>query len=335
VLSRSAGPPLTSSSDDAGSRANAYVRCQSLLEAAGLLCGVKPVVIAIILQATWRLGRSAVKSVSVALVGIAAIAAYAYGMNEIAILGAAAVAMAALHGARRLRISGGGLRVFSAGLLPGLAVSAAPTTAAAASAFALGEPFLVFLKIGTVLFGSGYVLVAVLATVGIFLPALVFVAASGPLVPRIRQSPLAGTMLDGIVIAPLALMAGAALLLFWFLSSSTRPDERTLGPAPTSANVGRTRRAGRNGSSVASPRIVGNQRVAPQGAPDSIVPCRAGPPGRRPQRPEVAMVAVTMGSFLDFGFSLALILRGHQPGHLPQGGGPATAWSRVKMSGCT
>jgi len=54
---------------------------------------------------------------------------------------------------------------------------------------------------------------AVLATVGIFLPAFVFVALSGPLVPKIRQSPLAGAMLDGIVIASLALMAAVAVRL--------------------------------------------------------------------------------------------------------------------------
>ena len=46
-----------------------------------------------------------------------------------------------------------------------------------------------------------------LATLGIFLPAFVFVAASGPLVPRIRRSPAAGAFLDGVNAASLALMA--------------------------------------------------------------------------------------------------------------------------------
>jgi chromate transporter len=48
---------------------------------------------------------------------------------------------------------------------------------------------------------------ALVATVGIFLPAFFFVAVSGPLVPRIRRSPLAGAFLDGVNAASLALMA--------------------------------------------------------------------------------------------------------------------------------
>ena len=48
---------------------------------------------------------------------------------------------------------------------------------------------------------------ALLATVGIFLPGFVFVAASGPLIPRLRRSPTAGAFLDGVIVASLALMA--------------------------------------------------------------------------------------------------------------------------------
>jgi chromate transport protein ChrA len=48
---------------------------------------------------------------------------------------------------------------------------------------------------------------AMVATVGIFLPAFVFVALSGPLVPRIRRSPVAGTFLDGVNVGSIALMA--------------------------------------------------------------------------------------------------------------------------------
>jgi chromate transporter len=47
---------------------------------------------------------------------------------------------------------------------------------------------------------------ATVATLGIFLPAFIFVAASGPLVPRIRRSPAAGAFLDGVNAAALALM---------------------------------------------------------------------------------------------------------------------------------
>jgi chromate transporter len=48
---------------------------------------------------------------------------------------------------------------------------------------------------------------AVVATVGIFLPAFLLVAASGPLVPRIRKSKIAGAFLDGVNVGSLALMA--------------------------------------------------------------------------------------------------------------------------------
>jgi chromate transporter len=51
---------------------------------------------------------------------------------------------------------------------------------------------------------------AVFATVGIFLPAFVLVAASGPLVPRIRKSKIASAFLDGVNMASLALMAAVS-----------------------------------------------------------------------------------------------------------------------------
>lgn len=62
---------------------------------------------------------------------------------------------------------------------------------------------------------------ALVATAGIFLPAFFFVAVSGPLVPLIRRSPVAGAFLDGVNVASLALMAvvtwqlGAAALVDW------------------------------------------------------------------------------------------------------------------------
>jgi chromate transporter len=143
-------------------------------------------------------------------------------------------------------------------------------TATSPSSFGLWPLFFFFLKIGSVLFGSGYVLLAFLradlverwgwltesqlfdavtagqvtpgpvfttatfigyvlgglpgalvATVGIFLPAFFFVALSSPLVTRIRRSATAGSVLDGINAASLALMAvvtwrlGRAALVDW------------------------------------------------------------------------------------------------------------------------
>jgi chromate transporter len=63
----------------------------------------------------------------------------------------------------------------------------------------------------------GYVLAgpagAAVATAGIFLPAFVYIAASGPLVPRLRASPAAAAFLDGVNVAALALMAAVTVQL--------------------------------------------------------------------------------------------------------------------------
>src|SRR5262245_50886985 len=73
-----------------------------------------------------------------------------------------------------------------------------------------GPVFTTATFIGYVLGGGGG---AAVATAGIFLPAFAFVAISGPLVPRIRRSRLAGAVLDGVNVASLALMAAVALEL--------------------------------------------------------------------------------------------------------------------------
>jgi chromate transporter len=231
----------------------AYVRFGKLPETAWLLWGVKPVMVAVVLQALWNLGRAAARTWPLRLLAAAAAAAAALGLNEILTLFAAGALLAALR-ARRAR----------AGATLGQIIPALPLAAgaAAAPAVTLGGLFGVFAKIGSVLFGSGYVLLAFLradlvqrlhwltegqlidavaagqvtpgpvfttatfigyllagppgalvATAGIFLPAFVFVAASGPLVPRLRASPLAGAFLDGVNVASLALMAVVSVQL--------------------------------------------------------------------------------------------------------------------------
>jgi chromate transporter len=71
---------------------------------------------------------------------------------------------------------------------------------------------------------------AVVATVGIFLPAFVFVALSGPVVRRLRRSPLAGAFLDGVNVASLALMA----VVSWQLGSAAIVDIPTAALAVVS-----------------------------------------------------------------------------------------------------
>jgi len=133
--------------------------------------------------------------------------------------------------------------------------------------------FFTFFKIGAVLYGSGYVLLAfvrsefverlgwltdqqlldavvvgqftpgpvfttatfigflvggfagaILATIGIFLPGFVFVAAVNPLVPRLRRSPWMSGMLDGVNVAALGLMAAVT----WELARAAIVDPLTL-----------------------------------------------------------------------------------------------------------
>jgi len=74
---------------------------------------------------------------------------------------------------------------------------------------------------------------AMLATVGIFLPAFVFVALSGPLVSRIRSSPAASAFLDGVNVASLALMA----VVGWQLARVALIDGLTVAIGAVSAGL--------------------------------------------------------------------------------------------------
>lgn len=249
----------------------AYVRFGKLPQAAGLLYGVKPVVIAIVLQALWGLGRTAVKTKFLASVGVAAVALTFLNVHELLVLlGGGLIVLLGRGFGRAWRK---GMRSPSA--LCGFGVLAPIGAASPAGATTLAVPFglwplfLFFLKVGAVLFGSGYVLLAFLradlvhrwgwlseaqlldatavgqvtpgpvfstatfigyilggpmgalaGTVGVFLPAFVFVAASGPLVPRLRRSPTAGAFLDGVNVASLALMA----VVTWHLGQAAFVD---------------------------------------------------------------------------------------------------------------
>src|SRR5665213_38673 len=224
----------------------AYVRFGKLPETSWLLWGIKPVILAVVLQALWNLAPTAARTWLLRILGLGAVAASLLGVHELLILFGCGVLVAALRG------RGGGHAPLRQ-LVPVVPLAAG---AAAISTVTLPGLFWVFLKIGSVLFGSGYVLLAFLradlvqrlhwltesqlldatavgqvtpgpvfttatfigwilagpkgaavATVGIFLPAFVFVAVSGPLLPRLRASLMAGTFLDGVNVASLALMA--------------------------------------------------------------------------------------------------------------------------------
>jgi chromate transporter len=254
----------------------AYVAYGTLPAVAGALTGVKAVVFAVVAQALWGLGRVALKGALTLAIGVTAFGAVLLGVHELLVLAAAALVAVVDQ-----RVTAGG--VPRAALLP-LAAAAGPAlpaqasardsvaaltgaaaaagTAASAASAALGTLFLVFLKAGALLFGSGYVLLAflrtdlvvrlgwlteaqlldavaagqvtpgpvfttatfigyvlaghtgaLLATLGIFLPAFVFVALTAPFIRRLRTSPVMAAGLDGVNVASLALMAAVCIPL--------------------------------------------------------------------------------------------------------------------------
>ena len=240
----------------------AYVRFGSMPQATWLLYGVKPVVIAIIVQALWVLGRKAVKGPLTAAVTVVVVALYFAGVNGIALLfGGGLIVMLAVN-FHRLRGKVLGISFFPLGGLGILSQAAVP--------FNFSSLFFIFLKIGSVLYGSGYVLLAflradfvvrygwltdhqlldaiaigqvtpgpvfttatfigyvlggvVVATLGIFLPSFILVAISNPLIPKIRSSTWAGALLDGVNVASLGLMAAVS----WQLGRASLTDPFTI-----------------------------------------------------------------------------------------------------------
>jgi len=244
-----------------------YVQFGSTPELSWVLYGVKPVVIGVMVQAIWGLGRPMTRRFILPLLGACVIVLYFLGVNEIALLFGAGLAVMLGAGLDRLR---GGWSI-PAFVLPGMKWLAGAGAAGAAS-FSLGVLFLTFLKIGCILYGSGYVLItflrtdfverlgwlteqqlldavaagqvtpgpllstatfigyilgswpgALLATVGVFLPSFVFVAITGPLIPRLRGLPWTAALLDGVSVGALALMAGVT----WQLGQAAIVDVPT------------------------------------------------------------------------------------------------------------
>ena len=137
-----------------------YVHYGKLPQAEGLLYGIKPVMIAVMVQAMWNLGRSAVKSWLLGMVGAAAIALSAFGINPLLVLLIAGAVMLMVRVASPPKGTVACLTPWF-GATTGFRLL---STAGVASTFGLGPMFLFFLKVGSVMFGSGYVLLAFLRT---------------------------------------------------------------------------------------------------------------------------------------------------------------------------
>jgi len=252
-----------------------YARYQTVPQVEWLLYGIKPVIIAIVLQAVWQLGKKAAKDVPTIIAGIVAIAGYFAGLNEILLLVVVGIGVMAVKNWQRRG------NLLGAFILP-LSGTFAQVGSVAATTDSVSwlNVFLFFLKIGSVLYGSGYVLLAFLqrdlvennnwltsqqlldavaigqftpgpvfttatfigyllagnagaiaGTIGIFLPAFVFVWLVNPWVPKIRSSPWTSGFLDGVNVASLGLMAGVT----WTLGRAALIDWLTVIVAVASA----------------------------------------------------------------------------------------------------
>ena len=131
-----------------------YVVYGTTTYAESLFYGIKPVVIAIVLQALYVLGRKAVKGVLTAIIGIGVVAGYFYGLNEILLIVLGGVIALLFSNFKNLKSS----RMFSF-ITPIIGINLAAITT---TEIALSTLFVTFLKIGAVLYGSGYVLLAFL-----------------------------------------------------------------------------------------------------------------------------------------------------------------------------
>lgn len=132
-----------------------YQNSQSLPQLGGILYGIKPVIIAVIVQALWKLGQKALKDRLTWGAGILALGGYLVGVNEIGLLAGLGLGVMVLR--RR-----GVLASFGVGLLGTIAPAANTTANSGTIEASWLRIFLLFLKIGSVLYGSGYVLLAFL-----------------------------------------------------------------------------------------------------------------------------------------------------------------------------
>ncbi len=254
--------------------AMAYVRYGALPQVVWLLYGVKPVIIAIVAQALWSLGSKAVKGPLTAAVGIAVMAGSFLGGNVVLLLFVAGLFVMAVSNLQRVSAGGVVGGAVAVPILFGTTPASAALTAAGPSLpVSLWSLTLFFLKVGSILFGSGYVLLAflradlvqhwgwlsdrqlinaiavgqftpgpvfttatfigyvvagypgaILATLGIFLPSFLLVAASYPVIPRLRRSSWAAGFLDGVNVASLGLMAAVS----WQLGRAALVDGVTV-----------------------------------------------------------------------------------------------------------
>ena len=235
-----------------------YSNYGGLPEVSGVLYGIKPVIMAIIVQALYRLGRSVIKSKLTVIVCAAVVALSFLGFEEILLLLTAGVITMLIMNWQEIKT-----KLFSVSTFPIMVLtSQLGEQSTKITNMSSHTIFLTFVKIGSVLYGSGYVLLAfleaelvegyavitnqqlidavavgqftpgpvfttatfigylingipgaVLATIGIFLPAFILVFLLNPVIPKLRKSKWISGALDGVNVASLGLMAVVSVKL--------------------------------------------------------------------------------------------------------------------------
>ena len=135
----------------------AYTRYGSTPQVGWLMYGIGPVIIAIIADAIWRLGKTAVKGILPALLGLSVLGLSLAGINELVLLGAGGLVMVIGRIGRAMAFIGAIVALWTSG-----AVALATVATGLAVPVTLSRLTLFFLKVGSILFGSGYVLLAFL-----------------------------------------------------------------------------------------------------------------------------------------------------------------------------
>ncbi len=216
--------------------------------------GIKPAVIAIIIGAAYRLGKKALKSVELGVLGALTLTACLLGVHEIIALFSCGLLGLLLY---FIRNQNNTLNSFSPIIILQVGTLKVLWT---------------FFKVGALLYGSGYVLFAYLdaelvstgiltrqelmdavavgqftpgpvlstatfigwqlngfwgaiaATIGIFLPSFIFVAILNPLIPKMRKSKVISAFLDAVNIAAVAVIAAVCIEM----GKDTLTDWRTI-----------------------------------------------------------------------------------------------------------
>ena len=229
-----------------------YVKYGDLPKVKPFVIGIKPAVLAIIASAVIKLGKKAVKTIELTVIGVLVLAASLLGVNEVfALLTAGVVGMLYFYLKERKVNSLNSIMPFF--LVSGVSASILKITAI--------NVFWTFLKVGAILYGSGYVLFAYLdaelvtkgwltrvelldaiavgqftpgpvlststfigyqlsglsgalaATTGIFLPSFLFVLILNPYISRMQQSKVLRYFLDAVNVAAVAIMLAVLIIM--------------------------------------------------------------------------------------------------------------------------